>query len=268
MIRTQPSASAKPTLERSAEALAPKFAAGDLILLVGLGNPGPSYSGHRHNVGYMALDAISRAEGFPAWRSKFQGELAEGRIAGKRVVLLKPMTYMNESGRSVAEAARFLKVPPADVIVIHDELDLAPGRCRFKLGGGHAGHNGLRSIHAHIGSDYARVRIGIGHPGHKDAVSGYVLHDFSKAERAIIDPVLDGIADGVPKLVAGDDAGFQNAVSLRARPPKQPKPAGQKPPHQASAAAKRTADARARADEALAGKPENPLARLLARFSR
>jgi peptidyl-tRNA hydrolase, PTH1 family len=265
MTRTQPSGSAKPTAERAG---AQAFATGDVILLVGLGNPGPSYSGHRHNVGFMALDAIGRAEGFPSWRSKFQGEVAEGRIGGKRIVLLKPMTYMNESGRSVAEAARFHKVTPEDVVVIHDELDLAPGRCRFKLGGGHAGHNGLRSIHAHLGPDYARVRIGIGHPGHKDAVSGYVLHDFSKTEREIVDPVLDGIADGIGRLVAGDDAGFQNAVALRARPAKQPPKAGRKPPHQANAAAKRTADARAKADEALAGKPENPLARLLARFSR
>ena len=269
MTRTRPSASAKPTAEQAG---APAFATGDVILLAGLGNPGPSYSGHRHNVGFMALDGIARAEGIPAWRSRFGGEVAEGRVAGKRVLLLKPMTYMNESGRSVAEAARFLKVSPGDVIVIHDELDLAPGRCRFKLGGGHAGHNGLRSIHAHLGPDYARVRVGIGHPGHKDAVSGYVLHDFSKAERAIIDPVLDGIADGVGKLVDGDDAGFQNAVALRARPPKAPKqtasPGGQRPPHEANAAAKRAAEARAKADEALAGKPDNPLARLLARFSR
>ena len=262
MTRTQPSGSAKPTAEQARE---PGFATGDLILLVGLGNPGPSYSGHRHNIGFMAVDEIARAEGFPAWRSKFQGQVAEGRIGAKRVVLLKPMTYMNESGRSVAEAARFLKVPVADVIVIHDELDLAPGRCRVKAGGGHAGHNGLRSIHAHLGADYARVRIGIGHPGHKDAVSGHVLHDFSKAEREIIDPVLDGIADGVAKLVTGDDAGFQNAVALRAKPPK---PAGAKPLHQTRAAAERVPGARAKVDEALAGKPDNPLARLLARFSR
>ena len=178
------------------------------------------------------------------------------------------MTYMNESGRSVAEAARFLKVPPQDVIVIHDELDLAPGRCRVKVGGGHAGHNGLRSIHAHLGPDYARVRVGIGHPGHKDAVSGHVLHDFSKAEREIVEPVLDGIADGIAKLVAGDDAGFQNAVALRARPPKPAKAAGAKAPHQARTAERRGAEARAKAEEALAGKPDNPLARLLARFSR
>jgi PTH1 family peptidyl-tRNA hydrolase len=216
----------------------------------------------------MAVDAIARAEGFGPWRRKFQGEIAEGRIGAKRVMLLKPMTYMNESGRSVAEAARFLKLPPGDVIVIHDELDLAPGRCRVKTGGGHAGHNGLRSIHAHLGPAYARVRIGIGHPGHKDAVSGYVLHDFSKAEREIIDPVLDGIAEGVAKLVAGDEAGFQNAVALRARPPKPVKPAGPKPPHQARMAERRGAEARAKAEEALADKPDNPLRRLLARFSR
>jgi PTH1 family peptidyl-tRNA hydrolase len=216
----------------------------------------------------MALDSIARAGGFTPWRSKFQGEIAEGRVGGKRVILLKPMTYMNESGRSVGEAARFLEVPPRDVVVVHDELDLAPGKCRVKIGGGHAGHNGLRSVHAHLGPEYARVRIGIGHPGHKDAVSGYVLHDFSKAELEIIGPVLDGIADGAAKLVAGDDAGFQNAVALRARPPKQVRPAGEKPPHQARIAAARPAEARARAEEALADKPANPLARLLARFSR
>lgn len=265
MTRTQRSGSAKPTAERQA---AQAFATGDVILIAGLGNPGPSYSGHRHNVGFMALDRIARAEGFPSWRSKFQGEAAEGRVAGKRVVLLKPMTYMNESGRAVAEAARFLKVPAADVIVIHDELDLAPGRCRVKLGGGHAGHNGLRSIHAHLGPEYARVRVGIGHPGHKDAVAGYVLHDFSKAELELVEPVLDGIEDGVAKLVQGDDGGFQNAVALRAKPPKKARPAGEKPPHQARAADRKIGDARAKADEALEGKPDNPLARLLARFSR
>lgn len=265
MTRTQRSASAKPTAEATSSLA---LATGHVILIVGLGNPGPSYSGNRHNVGFMALDAIARADGFPSWRSKFQGEIAEGRLADKRVVLLKPMTYMNESGRSVAEAARFLKVPPGDVIVIHDELDLAPGRCRVKLGGGHAGHNGLRSIHAHFGPDYARVRIGIGHPGHKDAVSRHVLHDFSKAERQTIDPVMDGIADGAHKLVAGDEAGFQNTVALRTKPPKAAKPVTAKPSHQARAAAKSAVEARAKADEALAGRPDNPLARLLARFSR
>src|SRR5690606_9393989 len=152
MTRTQRSGSAKPTAEAKPSQA---FATGDVILIAGLGNPGPSYAGHRHNVGFMALERIARAEGFPAWRSRFQGETTDGRIGSKRVILLKPMTYMNESGRAVAEAARFLKVPPSDIIVIHDELDLAPGRCRVKVGGGHAGHNGLRSIHAHLGADYA-----------------------------------------------------------------------------------------------------------------
>ncbi len=275
MTRTQRSASAKPTAKSGPQKAA--FATGDVILIAGLGNPGPSYSGHRHNVGFMALDRIARGGDFTAWRSKYQGETTEGRIGGKRVVLLKPSTYMNESGRSVAEAARFLKIDQADIIVIHDELDLAAGKCRVKIGGGHAGHNGLRSIHAHLGPDYARVRVGIGHPGHKDAVSGHVLHDFSKAELEIVEPVLDGIADGIGKLVEGDDAGFQNAVALRARPPSAAKPGGQsgragpagpKPPHQARTAAKKVGDARAKADKALEGKPDNPLARLLARFSR
>lgn len=271
MTRTQRSASAKPTAEAGAKAQKAAFAAGEVILIAGLGNPGPSYSGHRHNVGFMALDRIAREGNFTAWRQKYGGETTEGRIGDKRVILLKPMTYMNESGRAVAEAARFLKIDPADLIVIHDELDLAPGKCRVKIGGGHAGHNGLRSIHAHLGPDYARVRVGIGHPGHKDAVSGHVLHDFSKVELQLIEPVLDGIVDGVGKLVAGDDAGFQNAVALRAKPPKADKPgkpAGAKQPHQARTAARKTDDARAKADKALEGKPDNPLARLLARFGR
>ncbi|MEM7188903.1 MAG: aminoacyl-tRNA hydrolase, partial [Pseudomonadota bacterium] len=150
-----------------------------MILVVGLGNPGSSYARQRHNIGFMALDQVADRGGFSAWRSKFQSEMSEGRLSGKRVVLLKPQTYMNESGRAVGEACRFLKIPPSDVIIVHDELDLAPGKCRVKMGGGHAGHNGLRSVHAHIGTDYARVRLGIGHPGDKRLVSGYVLHDFS-----------------------------------------------------------------------------------------
>ncbi|HLS19667.1 MAG TPA: aminoacyl-tRNA hydrolase [Paracoccaceae bacterium] len=269
MTRTQPAASAKRTAEAKP---ARSFADGDLILIAGLGNPGASYAGHRHNVGFMTLDRIARDKDFPGWRSRFQGEVAEGRIGAKRVVLLKPMTYMNESGRSVAEAARFYKIPAKDIIVIHDELDLAPGRCRVKIGGGHAGHNGLRSIHAHLGPDHARVRIGIGHPGHKSAVTGHVLRDFSKIELELIEPVLDGIVDGVEKLVAGDDAGFLNAVALRTKPPsnadRKSAAAGKKSPHQARAASRSAGDARRKADEALADKPKNPLAQLLARFSR
>lgn len=276
MTRTQRSEFAKPTAEAAARPgararAAKEFASGEVILVVGLGNPGRSHARHRHNIGFMALDEAAGRNGLGAWRRKFQGEVAEGRVAGKRVVLLKPMTYMNESGRSVQEAARFLKVPPADIIVVHDELDLAPGKCRVKLGGGHAGHNGLRSIHAHIGPDYARVRLGIGHPGHKNRVSGYVLHDFGKAEEDWLSKVLEGFSDGFAKLVKGDDAGFQNAVALRANPPKKTpgKPAGKAPPHAARAAARRPAEAVKKAEETLAkAPPGNPLARLLARFGR
>ena len=148
-------------------------------LLTGLGNPGAQYAGHRHNIGFMALDRIAGDHGFSPWRAKFQGEIAEGRFGSEKVVLLKPGTFMNESGRAVRAAVDFHKLDASDVVVFHDELDLAPGKVRLKTGGGHAGHNGLRSIHAHLGPDYDRVRLGIGHPGHKDRVAGYVLHDFA-----------------------------------------------------------------------------------------
>ena len=189
-------------------------------LIVGLGNPGAKHAGQRHNIGYMAVDRIAADHGFPPWRSKFRGSLSEGRLGGERVALLKPETFMNESGRSVGEAVRFFKLEPADVIVLHDELDLAPGRCKVKTGGGHAGHNGLRSIHAHIGPDHARVRLGIGHPGHKDRVSGYVLHDFARSDAEWLDDLMRGIADGAPALAEGDGARFMNAVSLRTSPPR------------------------------------------------
>ncbi len=188
-------------------------------LIVGLGNPGGQYARHRHNIGFMALDEVASAHGFSPWRSKFQAEVAEGRLGSDKALLIKPQTYMNRSGQSVGEAMRFFKLDPADVIVIHDELDLAPGKCRVKEGGGHAGHNGLRSIHAAIGPDYARVRLGIGHPGHKDKVSGYVLHDFAKADAEWLDDLLRGIADGAPSLAEGDWGRFQNAVALRLKPP-------------------------------------------------
>ncbi|MEO0622094.1 MAG: aminoacyl-tRNA hydrolase [Pseudomonadota bacterium] len=193
-------------------------------LLVGLGNPGAKYAGTRHNIGFMALDAIASEQGFGPWRSKFQAEIAEGRIAGEKILLVKPQTFMNESGRAVGEAARFHKVPPTDVIVFHDELDLAPGKIRVKEGGGHAGHNGLRSIHAHIGADYHRVRMGIGHPGDKSRVSGYVLHDFAVADRIWLTPVLEAIARAVPGLVRGDNAAFLNSIGLALQPLKPAKP--------------------------------------------
>ncbi|WP_028958438.1 aminoacyl-tRNA hydrolase [Sulfitobacter sp. 20_GPM-1509m] len=189
-------------------------------LIVGLGNPGAKYAGHRHNIGFMCLDRIADDHSFGPWKSKFQGQLIEGRFGSNRVVLLKPETFMNNSGQSVNAAVQFYKLEPQDVIVLHDELDLAPGKVRFKQGGGHAGHNGLRSIHAHLGADYGRVRLGIGHPGHKDRVAGYVLHDFAKADQDWLDDVLRGVSDGAQYLAQDDPAKFMNAVALRVSPPR------------------------------------------------
>lgn len=189
-------------------------------LFVGLGNPGPKYAGNRHNIGFMAVDRIAADHGFGPWRAKFQGLVADGILAGEKLALLKPGTFMNLSGQSVGEAMRFYKLTPADMTVFHDELDLAPGKLRLKQGGGHAGHNGLRSLHDHIGDDYARVRLGIGHPGHKDRVAGYVLSDFAKADAGWLGDLLRGISDGAPALAAGDGARFQNAVALRTAPPR------------------------------------------------
>lgn len=189
-------------------------------LFVGLGNPGAKYANNRHNIGFMALDQISSDHGFAPWKSKFQAELTEGTLGREKVLLLKPMTFMNLSGQSVGEAMRFYKLTPADVTVFHDELDLAPAKCRLKQGGGHAGHNGLRSIHQHIGERYARVRLGIGHPGHKDRVAAYVLSDFAKAEQDWLDNMLRGLSDGAASLAAGDGPKFLNAVALRVNPPR------------------------------------------------
>ena len=187
-------------------------------LIVGLGNPGAKYAANRHNIGFMAVDRIAADHGFSPWRQRFQAEMSEGRLGSEKVVLLKPLTFMNLSGQSVGEAMRYLKLTPEDVIVIHDELDLAPGKCRVKLSGGHAGHNGLRSIHQHIGENYHRVRLGIGHPGHKDRVAGYVLSDFAKADADWLDDLLRGISDGAAALAAGDGPGFQNVVARRVAP--------------------------------------------------
>ncbi len=194
-------------------------------LIVGLGNPGGKYAGNRHNIGFMALDRIASDHGFGPWRSKFQGQISEGRFGSDKVILLKPETFMNLSGQSVGEAARFHKLGPEDIIVFHDELDLAPSKVRLKTGGGHAGHNGLRSIHGHLGPDYDRVRLGIGHPGHKDAVAGYVLKDFGKADQDWLDDVLRGISDGIEQLVAGHGDKFLNAIALRAAPARSSKSA-------------------------------------------
>lgn len=192
-------------------------------LIVGLGNPGAKYARNRHNIGFMAVDEIAAAHGFSPWRAKFQGQVSEGRIGSDKVILLKPETFMNLSGQAVGEAARFHKIDPADVIVFHDELDLAPAKIRVKTGGGHAGHNGLRSIHQHIGPDYDRVRMGVGHPGHKDAVASYVLRDFPKADADWLDNELRGIADGVAHLVAGESAKFLNTIGLRLTPARSSK---------------------------------------------
>jgi PTH1 family peptidyl-tRNA hydrolase len=189
-------------------------------LFVGLGNPGPKYAGNRHNIGFMAVDRIAADHGFSPWRKAFQGLVAEGRLGTEKVALLKPETFMNLSGQSVQAALAFWKLPFAEVTVFHDELDLAPGKLRLKQGGGHAGHNGLRSIHGHLGDDYARVRLGIGHPGHKDAVAAYVLHDFAKADRDWLEDLLRGISEGAEALAQGDGQKFMNAVSLRTAPPR------------------------------------------------
>ena len=189
-------------------------------LFVGLGNPGAAYAGNRHNIGFMAVDRIAADHGFGPWKKAFKGFVADGRLGDFRVLLLKPDTFMNLSGQAVQAAMAFHKILPVDVVVFHDELDLAPGKLRVKQGGGHAGHNGLRSIHGHIGEDYGRVRLGIGHPCHKDAVAGYVLHDFARADADWLDDLLRGISDGAALLAAGDGAKFLNAVALRMAPPR------------------------------------------------
>lgn len=189
-------------------------------LWAGLGNPGAGYAHNRHNIGFMAVDRIAADHGFGPWRSKFQGQISEGVIAGEKILLLKPGTFMNLSGQSVAEAMRFHKIDLTDLTVFHDEIDLAPARIKVKSGGGHAGHNGLRSISGHLGDGYGRVRLGVGHPGHKDAVAGYVLKDFAKADANWLDDLMRGISDGATALAGGDGAKFLNAVALRLTPPR------------------------------------------------
>lgn len=226
-------------------------------LFVGLGNPGPKYAGNRHNIGFMAVDEIARAHNAPPWRGKFQASLTEATLEGEKVLLLKPETFMNLSGQSVGEAMRFYKLTSADVTVFHDELDLAPGKLKLKQGGGHAGHNGLRSIHQHIGPDYARVRLGIGHPGHKDRVSGYVLSDFAKADAGWLDDMLRGIADGAAHLARGDGGKFTNAVALRMNPNPAPRDKAAKEP---------VAGAAPREQPAKADDARSPLQKLVDKF--
>ena len=209
-------------------------------LLVGLGNPGAKYARHRHNVGFMAVERIAERYRFGPWKKKFQGTAADGEIGGEKVLLLKPDTYMNDSGRAVGEAARFLKISVADIVAFHDELDLTPGKLKVKAGGGNAGHNGLRSITQHVGNEFVRVRIGIGHPGVKELVHGYVLHDFARADEAWLVPLLDAIADAAPRLAAGDQARFLTDVARALQPAapsdntvadRAPAPAAKTEPH-------------------------------------
>lgn len=194
-------------------------------LLVGLGNPGSNYEHNRHNIGFMAVDRIATAFSFGPWKARFQGKVCEGTIGSEKVQLLKPGTFMNLSGQAVGEASRFYKIEPHDVIALFDELELQPGRLKVKQGGGTAGHNGLKSLDAHIGQNYWRVRMGIGHPGDKAKVSGYVLQDFAKTDKVWLDPFLDAVTDALPYLVNGDANRFMTRVSqLTKETTPEPKP--------------------------------------------
>jgi PTH1 family peptidyl-tRNA hydrolase len=197
-----------------------------MLILVGLGNPGPSHARQRHNVGFMALDAIAARHDFSSFRarSRLAAEVAEGSFDGVKTLLLKPTTYMNDSGRAVGAVVRFYKIGPGDVIVIHDEIDLAPGKLRIKTGGGPAGHNGLRSLDAQIGKDYRRVRIGVGHPGDRDRVTPHVLDDFSATDAEWLSPLLAAIAQSAPRLAAGEDNAFMSEVARLAPPPPRERP--------------------------------------------
>ena len=190
-----------------------------MFLLVGLGNPGTKYAGNRHNIGFMAVDEIVRRHGFSPWRKKFHGEISEGLLGLQKTLVLKPLTFMNESGQAVGEAIRFLGMEPEQVVVIYDEIDLMAGKVRVKLGGGAAGHNGIRSITAHIGPHYTRVRLGVGHPGDKTLVHPHVLSDFAKADKGWLTPLLDAVAEYAALLVEGEEANFQSKVHLAVNPP-------------------------------------------------
>jgi PTH1 family peptidyl-tRNA hydrolase len=206
-----------------------------MLLVIGLGNPGAEYAGNRHNIGFMAVDELVRRYGFSPWRKRFQGRSAEGVLplpggGSEKVLALEPDTYMNLSGQSVAAAAGFYKIAPERMVVFHDDLDLPPGKLRVKRGGGHGGHNGLRSLDAHLGPEYWRVRLGIGHPGDRALVHGYVLHDFAKADRDWLVPLLEACAEAAPFLAAGQPDKFTNQVTLKLQPPKAPKEPKSAPP--------------------------------------
>ena len=192
-----------------------------MLLIVGLGNPGRRYGGNRHNIGFMAVDEIHRRHRFSPWRARFEGETSEGQLGGAKALLLKPATYMNESGRAVSQAMRFYKLSPPDIVVIYDELDLPPGKLRMKTGGSTAGHKGLKSIEAHIGKEFRRMRIGIGHPGAKELVNSYVLHDFAKADHEWVEPLISAIAENAGLLAENNDSNFMNRVHLATAPEKE-----------------------------------------------
>jgi len=185
-----------------------------MIILAGLGNPGAQYQKNRHNIGFMAVDAIQRRHGFSPWAKKFKGEISEGTLAGDKVMLIKPQTFMNLSGESVGEAMRFYKLGPEDIVAIYDELDLMPGKARIKTGGGHGGHNGIKSLDAHCGLNYRRLRLGIGHPGDKSRVHNHVLGDFAKSDAEWLDPLLEALADNADMLVRGEDSQLMNKLAL------------------------------------------------------
>ena len=191
-----------------------------MLIFAGLGNPGPKHARHRHNIGYMVADEIIRRYDFRLAQARHHSYVATGEVAGEKILLLKPKTYMNESGRAVGSALRYFKIKAREITAFYDELDLAPGKVRVKRGGGHGGHNGIRSIESHIGKDFRRVRIGIGHPGDKKRVQRYVLSDFAKAEQPIMRAIVDAVCEALPILVEGDDGGFMTKVALICPPPK------------------------------------------------
>lgn len=201
-----------------------------MLLMAGLGNPGPQHAGNRHNAGFMAVDAIARRHSFSPWARKFQGLVSEGSLSGEKVLLIKPQTFMNLSGQSVGEAMRFYKLQPSDLTVFYDELDLSPGKVRVKTGGGAGGHNGIRSIDQHVGKDYRRVRIGIGHPGVKQMVHGHVLSDFARGDAEWLEPLFGSIAENAPLLVGDDGSRFMNRVTLDLREKLQPTGEDDRPP--------------------------------------
>lgn len=233
-------------------------------LFAGLGNPGSKYAGHRHNIGFMAADAIARRHSFSPWSKKFSAEVAEGRLGGEKLLLVKPQTFMNLSGQAVGEVMRFFKLSPGDITVFYDELDLAPGKVRIKTGGGTGGHNGIKSLEAHCGKDFRRVRLGIGHPGDKARVNAHVLGDFAKADHAWRDALLDAVADHAGLLADDDEAGFMNKLALAVKPhlPSAESDDGKLKP--AKSAAETAAKARAEADAPKAEPPTGgPMAEML-----